>query len=445
MVEDRHRVARDEPALDEDLRDDDGRFAFPSVAADRAGDRAAVGEDLREAGLARIALADGIGRDQPEGAAVAQQAERAAEEMRAQVGVAVCAGMERLEPIGIGGGVARGDRVLARERRVADDRVEAGVGAGEHVLELQLPVERRDADRRAAERALPLLQPRPAGVRRGEYASLHVGEARVAVALGSAGEEGVEHRVGDEVRARECDRGGAVAAFLRGIGRDLGLRAHQPAQFRGGVDPVADDRLDEAVLLRHAAPGNRDDVGVGQADEAVAAPQHAVEEGEFMRARQRFEPQRQFGEVDRERVAVDAAQAVLRDQPLGMEQLVLVRRDRRALRGPARPGGDEPLAQLAARLDQERARAGGGVADLEVEHVGGARVGAEAVESGGERVGDDRLRQRARRVVAAGAAALVGRLQHGGVGGNGDAARAGAQVGDGRECQAERVDAVGVA
>ena len=54
-------------------RDDDGRIALPLMAADRARDRAAVGEDAGKPRLARIALADRVGRDQPERAAAAQQ------------------------------------------------------------------------------------------------------------------------------------------------------------------------------------------------------------------------------------------------------------------------------------------------------------------------------------------------------------------------------------
>lgn len=291
-------------------------------------------------------------------------------------------------------------------------------------------MEAGDADRMVAQRPLPPGQPRPACRVRGEHALLHLGQPRRPVARTGAGEERPQHRVGDQMRAFQRGGGGTVAAFLRGIGRDLRLGPHQPAQFGGGVDAVADDRLDEAVLARHRIPRHRDDLGIGQADQAVATAQHRVEEGEFMRARQRFQPERQLGEIDRQRVAVDAAQAMLRHQPLGMEQFVFVGGDGRALLRPAGPCRDQPFAQLPARLHEKRARPGGGIADLQVEDLRRAGIRADPRKGGGQRMGDDRAGQRRRGVMAAGAAAFVGRLQDRGARRHRDPARAGAGVGD---------------
>ena len=69
------------PLVDVHHRDDDGGLARPFRAAERAVDRAAGFADRTQAGGAGVALADRVGRDQPEGAAAAQQVERAAEEV----------------------------------------------------------------------------------------------------------------------------------------------------------------------------------------------------------------------------------------------------------------------------------------------------------------------------------------------------------------------------
>ena len=82
-----------------------------------------------------------------------------------------------------------------------------------------------------------------------------------------------------------------------------------------------------------------------QPDEAVAAFQRVIEEGEFVVARQRREPERQLGEIDGARVLVDAVEAALRDEPAGMQLLVLVRGNAWPRLGPARPG----LAPAARR------------------------------------------------------------------------------------------------
>ena len=94
-----------------------------------------------------------------------------------------------------------------------------------------------------------------------------------------------------------------------------------------------------------------------------------------------------------------------------MQFLVLVIGDARPRLRPARPGLYQARRQLPAGLDQERARAHGGVAQLERQHLLRLRVGSEPLEGRLQRVAHDRLGQRARRVVAAGAPALVGRLQ----------------------------------
>lgn len=102
------------------------------------------------------------------------------------------------------------------------------------------------------------------------------------------------------------------------------------------------------------------------------------------------EPEREAGEVDRHRVAVDAVEAALGDKAAGVQLLVLVGRQGRASVGVDAPGLDEPRAELAAGLDEEGAGAHGRVADFEREDGVGRGGGTDAGESGLERMADDR-------------------------------------------------------
>ena len=79
--------------------------------------------------------------------------------------------------------------------------------------------------------------------------------------------------------------------------------------------------------------------------------------------------------------------------------------------GAARPSLDQPCRERAAGLDQEGARAHGWIAHLELENLLRRRVRPEPLERRLQRVPHDRLGQAARRVVAAGATAFVGRLE----------------------------------
>src|SRR5690606_17762696 len=67
----------------------------------------------------------------------------------------------------------------------------------------------------------------------------------------------------------------------------------------------------------------------------------------------------------------------------------------------------EPLAELAADLEQEGARAHRGVAHLQREELRGRGVGAELVQERAQGGADDRRGPLARGVVGAGAAAVL--------------------------------------
>ena len=100
--------------------------------------------DCIKAGFASVSLADGVGGDQSIGTTWTKQAECAAKEMRDKIGITVRALMQGLQPGHIILPVSRTDRILASERRIADDRVEADTLPRKDLWELQRPMERPD-------------------------------------------------------------------------------------------------------------------------------------------------------------------------------------------------------------------------------------------------------------------------------------------------------------
>ena len=95
----------------------------------------------------------------------------------------------------------------------------------------------------------------------------------------------------------------------------------------------------------------------------ISMPECVIYKGEGMVPRQRYEPERNLGEIHRYGVPVDAIEATLCDQPAREDHLVLVGRDRGHLPVGV-PGLDQCVAELAASLDQECPRAHRRVADL---------------------------------------------------------------------------------
>src|SRR5262249_24470555 len=99
-----------------------------------------------------------------------------------------------------------------------------------------------------------------------------------------------------------------------------------------------------------------------------------------------------------------------------MEMLIFVLWDRRPRCWPARPRLYKPFAARATCLDQEGSWTHCCIADLEVQDGLGSCVRPQSRKRRLKRVLHDRGRQRTWRVVAAGAPALVGRLQKRGAG-----------------------------
>ena len=117
------------------------RLPRPDQPPGRVRDCSARRDHRPQPALPRIALTNCVGRDQSQATARPQQREGSAEEMRHQIGVAVSTLMQRLQPVQIMRAVAVDQRVLPREWRIANDRVEAARAVHEHLGELDLPME----------------------------------------------------------------------------------------------------------------------------------------------------------------------------------------------------------------------------------------------------------------------------------------------------------------
>ena len=144
------------------------------------------------------------------------------------------------------------------------------------------------------------------------------------------------------------------------------------------------------------------DRGVEHADQAVALADVRVEEGQRLARLDRFHPQRRAAQIDRQRVAVHAVDAVLRDCAQGAAAGVVVGyAGVRFEFGEA--GGHAPR-----RGQQEMPRAAGRIDDLEGEDCRPRvfALGGGALENGVERRADQFVDQRGRRVVRAGQLAL---------------------------------------
>ena len=111
-----------------------------------------------------------------------------------------------------------------------------------------------------------------------------------------------------------------------------------------------------------------------QTHEAVAAFQSVIEEGEFMIARERREPQRQLGKIDGARILVDTIEAALRDEAAGVQSSSSSAGMIGRVSGQRTQASTSRIADRAAGFDQEGARAHRRIADFEIEHLLGRRV-----------------------------------------------------------------------
>ena len=247
-----------------------------------------------------------------------------------------------------------------------------------------------------------------------------------------------EERAGEEIGAaflfllfRVLAGGGPGGSFAFDVGeRFLGhvfdcrvrggdslqaLRVEQSALHVAARLPVAlpeaeADGLVVAGQRRVGLVGNAlgHDCRVERADQAVAAADAGVEEGERLARLDRFHPQRGLAQIDGQRIAIDAVDAVLRDCAQGAAAGVFVGYAGVRLEfGEA--GGHAPR-----RGQQKMARAAGRVDDLEgedrlprVRAVFAAGGGVEnGVEHGVEGRANQFVDQRGGRVVRAGQLAL---------------------------------------
>ena len=128
-------------------------------------------------------------------------------------------------------------------------------------------------------------------------------------------------RIGSRKPSAECRRsdrsGSGVASGASRIWlRFASTGASRPSISRSGEVPL---------LLGLPVEGL--DLLLRQPDQRIAALQGMVEECEGVVLRQRGQPERELGQVDRHRVLVHAVEAALGDDAAGVEDLVLVGRD----------------------------------------------------------------------------------------------------------------------
>ena len=94
----------------------------------------------------------------------------------------------------------------------------------------------------------------------------------------------------------------------------------------------------EQITARADLPVEGSDLLPGQPDQRVSRPESVVYEGQRVVLRERHEPQRQLGEVHRERVPVHTVEALLGDEAAGEDRLVLVDAESLGVRrGPSTP------------------------------------------------------------------------------------------------------------
>lgn len=223
-------------------------------------------------------------------------------------------------------------------------------------------------------------------------------------------EEGAQHAVAGQAELSQVRFGLAESLLLLEQG-DIVRGAADRSAFRRGARHVGTHDGAEQIALRLVAPVQRLHLRTREADQAIAGAQRMVEEGELVIARQRRKPKREPGEVGRHGVAVHAVEAALGDEAAGVQFLVLVGRERRALVRVEAPRLNEPRRELPARLHQEGARPHSRIAHLERQHRLGHGLRADSLEGGRQCMRHDGRGEVARGVMAARAAALVRGLQ----------------------------------
>src|ERR1700682_4234535 len=113
---------------------------------------------------------------------------------------------------------------------------------------------------------------------------------------------------------------------------------------------------------------------------------------------ERREPERQFREIDRHRILVDAVETPLRDDATRMENLVFVRRDDRKLVVRV-PRAKQNRSELPAGFNEECTRPNSDVTDLEIQDLSRSWIRPELLKDRPKCRSNDRLGERARRVV----------------------------------------------
>src|ERR1700722_12850222 len=144
--------------------------------------------------------------------------------------------------------------------------------------------------------------------------------------------------------------------------------------------------LVERLAQQHAAclhlprgrPVERLDLLEVEPYQAVAVAKSVVDERERELLTQRDEPERELRQLHGSGVLVDPVEAPLRDETARVEVRIGVLLDDPCELALAGPGRHDLASELAARRDEESARAHGRIANLELQDLLGRALRAEA-------------------------------------------------------------------
>lgn len=128
------------------------------------------------------------------------------------------------------------------------------------------------------------------------------------------------------------------------------------------------------------APNERLDLLEIEPYQTVAVAKRVIDERERERLAQSDEPERQLRELHRRRVLVHAVEALLRDEPAGVQVRVAVLFDHAREHALPRPRRHDLARELAARGHEKRSGAHRRIADLELEDLLRRALRPEACE-----------------------------------------------------------------
>ena len=262
-----------------DDADDHGGFTGPCIAFDGFIDGSSIGTDPSETCVSGVALSNGIGGNESQGAAGAEEIKATSEKMGHQITVSVTLGMQHSQPGQIAGRIAVDKCVFPCKGRVAYEGIEAGLGSLEYFGEFELPVEGHEAFGQIGEELFSFVGP----------SGTEVAEELFPFGGSTVTEEGLYDEVTHSAEGGEC---------FSGI-----LEEEAQLFFFGIVVGVVDgcsvgechaELVDEEGLhvchLFLFFPVEGTDLSVGEAEEGVSEFEGVVKKGEAVVPGQGCEP-----------------------------------------------------------------------------------------------------------------------------------------------------------